>query len=275
MSKDPKGSEIDTYALLTNMAQQNNNLMGNSTGAAGNLPPGFMDAFTGMGGGDAGGFQPGQLTSMFASPSGMMADLDPFSRLAMDFDNGNLQGGLFGQMLANPNLGGGLDLFSGGGFGFGFGDPQGPGMPFGAPQGPGLNFDPMNMHGAPFGTDPMMGGPLAGGMFGDPNAGPGFMPQGLGEPAYPPQNTSSYGPGYDYQQQGYSSNQQFGHNAPAYNEPFPGFAGPGGQGGINPVPPGFDHQFANQPFHGHPGGYQSGGYSGYPPQQGYMQGPSY
>ena len=260
MSKDPKSAEMDGLSLMLNMAQQNNNVMGSSTGAAGNLPPGFMDVFTGVGAaGDsgAGAFQPGMFSNLFAAGPGMSADLDPFSRLAMDFDNGNLQGGLFGQMLADPGYGQpGAGLFGAGAFNFP--GPQGPGLfGAGAPQGPGAFFEPVGMPVGPLGTDPMMpAGPLPGSFFGDPN--PGY-----GDPMYPPQQPG----GFDYQYGGFGANAQPG---PGFGEPYPGFAGPGGM----PMgQQGFEPQYTSNPY---PGAYQpSDGYPSYPMQPGYMQGPRY
>jgi hypothetical protein len=263
MSKDPNSSGIDTYALVMNLAQQNNNVMGSNAGAAGNLPPGFMDVFTGMGATDnrTGNFQPNMLANMFAAGPGMTADLDPFSRLAMDFDNGNLQGGLFGQMLANPGYAnGGIDFFGAGAFNFG--GPQGPGL-FGAPPGPEPVFDPMGLQVGPLGTDPMMAaGPLPGSFFGDPN--PAFGAAGLGGPMYAPQQPGGYDPGFEYQYGGFGPNVQHG---PGFGEPYAGAAG-------MPMPSqGFDPQYTSNPF---PGGFQpSDGYPGYPQHPGYMQGPRY
>ncbi len=261
MKNEPNGSELDTYAMLTMMAQQNNNPMGSNAGAAGNLPPGFMDTFTGMGAGDMGGFQPGALSTLFGGAPGggapgMAGDLDVFSQMAVGFDNGDLQAGFFGQMLPNPfgNPAGhpGPGLFGAGALDFG-GQP-GPEL-FGPAQGMGPAFDPMGMH-HPLGLDPMMPGPGAGGYYGDQTHG--FPHGGMDGPQFAPQ--AGYGPAYDFPQ------QSFGQPGPGFGA-YPGFGQPG---------QGFDPQYTSNNFGGMPGGYPpADGYPAYPQQPGYAHGQGY
>jgi hypothetical protein len=254
-----KGEEIEMIGLLTNMAQQNNNHMGSSAGAANNLPPGFMDAFTNIGAqGDSTGTQPALLTNMFTALPGMNADLDACTRLVMDFENNNLHGGLFDQMFANPGPSPGGMGFLGGG-GLDFGGPQGTGL-FGPGQEFQPAFDPMGMQAGPIGPDPMMPGPLPGGFFGEQQQG--FGQPGMGDPMYQPQPQFGYGTGFE---------PGYGQLQPGFGEPYPGLAGPGG---LPPMQPNFDPQYTSNPYAGQPSDYPlHNGYQTYP--QNFMQGPSY